>query len=234
MNTSASKTTIWSMFVSNFILSALSIANLGLISSMVGFLLHQKHNVGTYEVNWPGKTVQLATHPQNLWVDQGHVSNGVAGYGFFLGLFAMYVAWRQRHRGSKPPSKSLVVVFVLQLLAVLFTLSAIIFVFLVTNQTNNQHILESVARSGVKYPENWWTPETWYKAVLELPLASQGHRGNISSAVTRIVAWRWMLIPIFIVDAITFAITTFEMLRQKRVSRGEYGFCGGEVTVLWT
>ena len=42
MNTSASKTTFWSMLGSNFVLSALSITNLGLISSMVGFLLHQK------------------------------------------------------------------------------------------------------------------------------------------------------------------------------------------------
>lgn len=42
MDTSASKTTFWSMLVCNFVVSALSITNLGLISSMVGFILHQK------------------------------------------------------------------------------------------------------------------------------------------------------------------------------------------------
>lgn len=108
----------------------------------------------------------------------------------------------------------------LQLLAVLFTLSAIIFVFLVTNQTNHQHILESVARSNVPYPENQWTPETWYKAVLELPLASEQNRNSISSAVTHMVAWRWILIPIFLLDLMTFAITTFEVIRQRASKRG--------------
>ncbi|KAK7192074.1 hypothetical protein PSPO01_01646 [Paraphaeosphaeria sporulosa] len=217
MDTSASKGTFWFMFVSNFCLSALSITNLGLISSMVGFILHQKNEIVTYQVNWPEETVQLVTHPANLWTDQGHMSNGVAGYGFFLGLIAMYVACRQRHRAGKPPSKTLVAVFVLQLLSVLFTLSAIIFVFIVTNETKHQHILESVARSNVPYPEHWWTPENWYKAVLELPLASEQHRSSISSAVTHMVAWKWILIPIFLLDVLTFVITTVEMIRQRRI-----------------
>lgn len=90
-----------SIFLSNALLSALSISNLGLISSMVGFLHDQKDHVGTYQVNWPGNTVQLKVEPEHLWTDQGHESNGVAGYGFFLGLFGLFVAWRQRRRDSK-------------------------------------------------------------------------------------------------------------------------------------
>jgi hypothetical protein len=89
------------IFASNALLSALSISNLGLISSMVGFLHDQKDHVGAYQVNWPGNTVQLKVEPKHLWVDQGHESNGVAGYGFFLGLFGLYVAWRQRRREGK-------------------------------------------------------------------------------------------------------------------------------------
>jgi hypothetical protein len=89
----------WPLFLSNLLLSALSIANLGLISSMVGFLHEQKDNVHSYEVAWPEGTVKLNVEPAHLWTDQGHASNGVAGYGFFLGLFGMYVAWRQR-RGT--------------------------------------------------------------------------------------------------------------------------------------
>lgn len=113
------------------------------------------------------------------------------------------------------------VVFVLQFLAVLFTLAAICFVFLVTSQTKHQHILESAARSNVPYSEQWWTPESWYKAVLELPLASEQRRHEINSAVTRMVAWRWMLIPIFLVDILTFVITTLEMVRQRRMTKEE-------------
>jgi hypothetical protein len=86
----------WPLFASNFVLSALSISNLGLISSMVGFLLDQKHNVHSYRIDFPGAPFDLNVEPKNLWVDQGHTSNGVAGYGFFLGLFGMLVAWRVR------------------------------------------------------------------------------------------------------------------------------------------
>lgn len=89
------------IFLSSALLSALSISNLGLISSMVGFLHKQKDDIGTYQINWPGNTVQLVVEPQHLWVDQGHTSNGVAGYGFFLGLFGLYVAWRQRKRQGR-------------------------------------------------------------------------------------------------------------------------------------
>jgi hypothetical protein len=86
----------WPLLISNFILSALSISNLGLISSMVGFLLDQKHHVHSYRIDWPGTAFDLNVEPAHLWTDQGHTSNGVAGYGFFLGLFGMIVAWRVR------------------------------------------------------------------------------------------------------------------------------------------
>lgn len=61
---------------------------------MVGFLLDQKHHVHAYSINWPASPFLLNVEPAHLWTDQGHESNGVAGYGFFLGLFGMFVAWR--------------------------------------------------------------------------------------------------------------------------------------------
>ena len=94
--TNAISTLFWPLFASNFLLSALSIANLGLISSMVAFLLDQKHNVHSYRIDWPGATFNLTVEPAHMWTDQGHESNGVAGYGFFLGLFGMFTAWRVR------------------------------------------------------------------------------------------------------------------------------------------
>jgi hypothetical protein len=94
--TTLASSLFWPLLISNFVLSALSIANLGLISSMVGFLLDQKHNVHSYRIDWPGTPFDLNVEPAHLWTDQGHTSNGVAGYGFFLGLFGMIVAWRVR------------------------------------------------------------------------------------------------------------------------------------------
>lgn len=139
----------WPLFASNFVLSALSITNLGLISSMVGFLLNQKHNVRSYKIDFQSSSFQLNVEPAHLWVDQGHESNGVAGYGFFLGLFGMFVAWRVRKSTVRPhvlvhehladihqrPLKSLIALLILQLFAILFTLSALIFVFIITYRT---------------------------------------------------------------------------------------------------
>lgn len=41
-DTSATRVTFWLMFGTSFVLSALSITELGLVSSMVGWVLHQK------------------------------------------------------------------------------------------------------------------------------------------------------------------------------------------------
>ncbi|KAF2004012.1 hypothetical protein P154DRAFT_427492 [Amniculicola lignicola CBS 123094] len=207
-----------SISASCLLLSILSISNLGIISSMVGFLHDQADHVGAYQVNWPGKTVLLHVEPAHLWVDQGHTSNGVAGYGFFLGLFGIYVASRQR-RTQTTPSKTLIALVILLLLAVLFTLSAIIFVFLVTNQTQGQSISSDIARNNIPYPANKWTPETWFKAVLDLPLANEHQHNKISSRVNNMVAWRWMLIPIFLTDIAAFGIATWNLIKQRKGTR---------------
>jgi hypothetical protein len=89
--------------MSSALLSAVSISELGLISSMVGFLHDQKDNVHTYQIDWTSP-VQLVVEPKHLWTDQGHTSNGVAGYGFFLGLFGLFVAWKVKRDQRKVQS----------------------------------------------------------------------------------------------------------------------------------
>lgn len=84
------------LYVSNAVLSALSIANFGLISSEVAWLLAQRRNDHSYRVDFPGAPFDLNVEPKNLWVDQIYASNGVAGYGFLVGLFGVFVAWRVR------------------------------------------------------------------------------------------------------------------------------------------
>ncbi|KAF2847393.1 hypothetical protein T440DRAFT_492007 [Plenodomus tracheiphilus IPT5] len=206
----------WPLFASNALLSALSIINLALISSMVAWLLDQKHNVHSFEIGWSGSSVALNVEPENLWVDHGHESNGAAGYGFFLGIFGMITAWRMR--GAHRPLQSLAVLAAFQLIAIWFTLSALIFVFVVTYHTTGQHIREPVASNniGVNYSEFTWTAETWMKAVLDLPLVDGSKRKEIDSQVTNMAAWRWMLVPILIVDCIAFGVTLMAWLKQRR------------------
>ncbi|KAH7377680.1 hypothetical protein BKA66DRAFT_513521 [Pyrenochaeta sp. MPI-SDFR-AT-0127] len=218
MNTSRNPTGVWPLFASNAVLTVLSLTNLALISSMVAWLLDQKHNVRSYRIEWPGNTAQLNVEPRNLWVDQGHESNGAAVYGFLLGIFGMITAWRLRR--SERPLKSLTALAILQLLAILFTLSALIFVFVVTYQTTGQHIREPIASNnmGTNYPEFKWTPETWMKAVLNLPLADGAKRKQINDQVRNMVAWRWMLIPLLIADLGAFGLTVLAWLKQRRNS----------------
>ncbi|KAF1943701.1 hypothetical protein EJ02DRAFT_443207 [Clathrospora elynae] len=214
--TPRSSPVFWPLFASCFLLSALSITNLALISSMVAWLLEQKHNVHTLQIDWPGNTTPLNVEPKDMWTDQGHESNGVAGYGFFLGIFGMMTAFRIRK--AERPLKSLTALAVLLFLATLFTLSAIIFVFVVTYQTTGQHIREPVASNniGVNYFEFQWTPETWFKAVLDLPLADGAKRDQIRDKVTNMVVWRWMLLPILLVDCVAFGITMMAWRKQRR------------------
>lgn len=97
-------------------------------------------------------------------------------------------------------------------------MSAFIFVFVVTYQTTGQQIREPVAvnTAGMEYPEFHWTPETWFKAVLDLPLADQSVRHEIEHKVTNMVAWRWMLLVIFIVDIVAFSLAVMACLKQRR------------------
>lgn len=90
----------WPLFASSALLCALSIVIFSLVSSMVAWLLDQKHHVHTYQVDWPGNPTQINVEPKNLWTDQGHESNGLAVYGFFLGIFGMLTAWRMRKAGQ--------------------------------------------------------------------------------------------------------------------------------------
>jgi hypothetical protein len=100
----------------------------------------------------------------------------------------------------------------------LFTLSAFIFVFVITYQMTGQHIREPVASNtiGIDYPEYYWTSETWIKAVLDLPLADKAQRTDMSGKVTIMVAWRWMLFPILLVDVVAFGFAMMAWLEQRR------------------
>jgi hypothetical protein len=200
------------------LLSAISITEVGLVSSMVGFLHDQRDNIKTYTVNWPDSTIVLNALPAHLLVNQGHETNGAAGYGFVLGLFGLWVARRQRRRdgnvcvSSNPqettvvnefqrPSKTLQALAIMLLLSTLLTLSALIYVFVVTNQTDNQTILE---------------------AILKLPLAKDSLKGGFRTHVHLMEAWRWFLIPMFIVNLGTLAVGVWAVLTQRREERYAY------------
>jgi hypothetical protein len=104
------------------------------------------------------------------------------------------------------------------LLGATFCLSAFIFVFVVTYQTTGQAIREPIASNtvGINYPYHSWTLETWFKAVLDLPLADAAQHAQIKSRVECMIAWRWMLLPLLIVYITAFSVTAVTWSRQRR------------------
>ncbi|CBX96038.1 hypothetical protein IAQ61_004863 [Plenodomus lingam] len=206
----------WPLFAINGLLSTLSIINLGLISSTIAWLLEQRHGVHSFQIGWSGRSTPLNVEPKNLWVAHNYESIAAAGYGLLVGIFGMITAWRMRKASRR--LKSLDALAVFQLVAILFTLSVLIFVFIVTHGTNGQQIREPVASNniGVDYFEFTWTPETWMTAILQLPLVDGSQRKEISSKVTNMVAWRWMLVAILMVDYVALTVTLIAWLKQRR------------------
>jgi hypothetical protein len=117
-------------------------------------------------------------------------------------------------------NSTLLVLTILLTLATLFTLSALIFTFVVTNQTKGQQILSSLAHANENYATNKWTPETWYKAVLNIPLVDDSLKRTFKSKIRNMEAWRWMLIPIFLTDVAALALSALALMGARKEKSG--------------
>lgn len=104
------------------------------------------------------------------------------------------------------------------------TLSALVYTFVVTAQTDNQSIDLSVAAANPEpkmYPLDNWTPENWFIAVLALPLAHDSDRNTIRYHLDLMRGWRWNLIPLFILGVATSMVALWELIRGRRWMEGE-------------
>jgi len=195
---------------------------LGLVSSMVAFL--HSNGRGPLEVAYPaGSTFLLAGEPANLVTDQGHTANAAGGTALILvgvgGLIALLLERRSRKLTRSSPVFYVWAVCVL--LSWLLTLAALIYTFVETNLTR-QLIDLGVAEQNpapAKYPDDRWTPENWYAAVLKLPLVSQGDRRLISGNLRYMEAWRWNLIALFILGFALVVLVALELLRLRKERR---------------
>jgi hypothetical protein len=88
-----------------FILLAFATVELALVSRMVYFLHWTGINVGTYHIVDPANQLDffINVKPHNLQVNQGHATNGTAGYGVVMCIvFLITLAFLPRvtHRVS--------------------------------------------------------------------------------------------------------------------------------------
>lgn len=109
------------------------------------------------------------------------------------------------------------------MLSWLLTLSALIYTFVETNRSGGRSIDLAVAVQNpapAKYPNGSWTPENWYAAVLELPLVNPADRRVIAGNVRYMEAWRWNLVPLFILGFVLVVLVVLELLRLRK-ERGQ-------------
>jgi hypothetical protein len=194
---------------------------LGFISSMVRWL--NTGASGPYEVQYQGSTFLLASEPRNIMTNQGHTSNGAAGSAFVLVGLGSIVALRLRSLRAYHTNKLLGFIYrswlALTVLATFLTLAALIYVNVVTTMHDGQTIdldLASTLAPGERYPLNTWTPQNWFAAVLQLPLANASQISDISRWLRVMHGWRWNLIPLFIIEVVVCALVLLDAREKPR------------------
>ena len=249
------------------ILAIDSLLEVGFIGSMVGYLHHCNGDTPFQIASTASTPqFGLFPKPAHILVNQGHTSNGAAGTALILvcvlGALVLWLDKRGRKRSgsvythvrttSDPQgnthtmkSRNLPSNFgwlyptwvVFTVLSFLLTLSALIYTFVVTHQTDSSHsrINLSTAAATSKltvaghvapYPDDTWTPENWYKAMLKLAFVDEGQKGDIRTHVRLMEGWRWNLIPLLLLG---FAVMVIAIMGYMEKRRG--GAAGGRRTV---
>jgi len=202
------------------LLMVVSIIELSFISATVAWL-HLTAS-GTFPVRANGSIFNLAGKPANLMVDQGHTSNGAAGTAFVVigtgGILALWL--RSRFPASRLGAAFYQLWFAFNIPALLLTLGALAYVFAVTNAHKGQRIDVGVAKAlnGANYPNDTWTPQNWFSAVLKLDIADGNVRADILSHYRVMLGWQYNLIPFFIVQLVETVLATLDFLKFRRES----------------
>ncbi|KAK4251679.1 hypothetical protein C7999DRAFT_37409 [Corynascus novoguineensis] len=204
-----------------FLLAVDAAISMGLVSSMVSFLHHNGR--GPFAVASPDASpFLLAGEPVNFVANHGHTTNAAGGTALIVvGLGGSIALWLERRERNKwDRSSSFFRIWtVLVLLSLLLTMAALIYTLAETAKTGGQAIDIAVARMyshPSKYPDGRWTPENWYAAVLDLPLASANQRRVISGNLTIMRAWRWNLVALFILGFVLLALVVLEVLGMRK------------------
>lgn len=209
-----------------------AIIELSFISSMVAWLHHTAG--GDFEVIAPETpdTMSFLLHgkPKGLLVDQGHTSNGAAGTAFILvGLGGILVTVLRHHalNGSRRQGMTTKLYHAWigsTIISAVLALAALLYTFILTNAHQRQTIDIGLAVSldnrpfpnQVAYPEQFWTPENWFSAVLELPLVDMRQRDDIAHHLAIMRAWRWNLIPLFVLGIALSAVALVDAWTTRR------------------
>ncbi|KAL2155326.1 hypothetical protein VTH82DRAFT_67 [Thermothelomyces myriococcoides] len=203
-----------------FLLAVDAAVCVGMVSSMISFLHHNGR--GPFMVDLPeGRSFWLAGEPVNLVTDPAHTTLAAGGTTLILvGLGGSIALWLERRARKKwdQYSSAFYIWSLIALLSWLFTTGALIYTFVETEKTGGQTINLFIARMIpplARYPGRW-TPENWYAAVLDLPLAFEGQRRIIEGNLTIMRSWRWNLVAQFVLGSVLLTLLALEHLRIRR------------------
>ncbi|KAH8907642.1 hypothetical protein BR93DRAFT_926665 [Coniochaeta sp. PMI_546] len=194
-----------------------SIIELAFISSMVAWL-HRTASGSFPVIAQNGSTFDLRGEPLHLLVDQGHTSNGAAGTAFVLiGIGGIISLWL-RNRAGKFGHGLYYFWVVCNILALMLTIGALGYVFSITNKHRGQVIDLGLAErlKGTKYPLNEWTPQNWFSAFLDLDIADDSVRSDITSHYRVMRGWQYNLIPLFLVQLVETILAVMDCLRWRK------------------
>jgi hypothetical protein len=101
-------------------------------------------------------------------------------------------------------------------------MAALIYSFVYTNHTAafTISLVRASQEVGQHYTENEWVPETWFNAVLALPLESELTRKDIQKHLQIIQTSQWMLIPIFVVAFVVTVAGVSGLIQNRRMRGG--------------
>ena len=224
-----------------------AVIEVGFIGSMIGFLHDRAGEFFTIYDNGTGP-FDLHGKPENLLVNQGHTSNGAAGTALILvgvlGFLAISYD-KRRFRGECLPVQcddqedrnltavqtqatkhSGIFVFwvVMSVLSAMLTLAALIYTFVLCAQSDNQSIDVTVAAAYPEpkmYPLDNWTPDNWFAAVLDLPLAHDSDRRTIRNHLRLIRGWKFNLISLFMLGLVVAALAMWDLMGGRRWRQGD-------------
>lgn len=111
---------------------------------------------------------------------------------------------------------------VMTVLSALLTLAAIIYTFVLASQSDDQSINLTVAAANPEpgfYPLDNWTPDNWFIAILDLPLAHDSDRSKIRNMLRLMRGWKWNLIPLFILGVVVASLAVWELIGRGRWRR---------------
>ena len=213
------------LFLAVAVLMVVGIIELSFISSMVAWI-HRSAAYTSFTIRNDESTFELTGMPKHPLVDQGHASNGVAGTVFIVvgcgGIVALWLSRKPDFRRTKFVHFYYTFWVAASVLAWVYTLATLVYVFVVTNAHKSQSIDVGVASALTgsldekRYPIEEWTPQAWFAAVLQLDIVDQGLRSDIESHLRVMRGWLYNLIPIFLVQTLATVLIILDWWGKRK------------------